>query len=220
MTMQSYLDSGMRDGSLVNELRLQPAAQLFGHRLRLAGAVVVSHKNAVAVGHQPAVRLAAHLKLEADAGAPQLTRPDPCSDLLAVVRGRAVADVALGEDEAEASAARVVGGRDGGHVVDPRGLEEAQELDVVHVLKRVEVAEANSLNHREGVVRRGAVPLGLRHRRSGIWIRAIAFTSFQNRTPAGTRIATTMTMSSAFDALSASTATITMSSARIACMRS
>src|SRR5262252_6914237 len=100
MTMQSYLDSGT-DGSLVDELFLQPLAQHVWHGLGPARAVVVAHEHAVAVRDQAVVRVDAHLELQPDARAPQLAGPDPGPHLLAVVRRRAVADVALGEDEAE-----------------------------------------------------------------------------------------------------------------------
>src|SRR5689334_12604502 len=217
MTMQSYLDSGT-DGSLVDELFFQPAAQLVRDGPRFAGAVVVADEHAVAVRDQAIVGVDAHLELEPDARAAQLAWPDEGPHLLAVVRGRAVADVALGEDEPELAAARLVLGRDCRQVVDPRGLEEAQELDVVHVLHRVEVAEADALHHREGGLGRAPVPLGVRHSGSGICIRAMAFTSFQNSRQAGPRMATTITMSIAVDARRASTATTTISSARITCI--
>src|SRR5690349_3435197 len=127
MTMQSYLDSGT-NGSLVNELLLQPSPQLVGNRLRPSSAVVVAHEHPVAVRDRAVGRVDALLELETGARAPQLARPHEGAHLLAVVRRRAVADVALGEDEPELPAARLVLRRDGREVVDARGLEEAQEL--------------------------------------------------------------------------------------------
>src|SRR5438067_6877662 len=114
-------------------------------------------------------------------------------------------------------------GEDAHQVVDPRGLEEAQVLDVVHVLHRVEVAEAHALHDREGALGRSAVrAVAVAHSRcsGGICKRAIAFTSFQNRTPAGRMIASRIRAVAIVDALSRSTARITIRIARIASMPS
>jgi hypothetical protein len=83
-----------------------------GNRLSAAFRVVVADERAPAVRDHPIVALDAHLEAELEARALQLGGPDERADLVAVVRRRAVGDVALGEDEAER-----------------RGLEEAQELD-------------------------------------------------------------------------------------------
>jgi hypothetical protein len=60
--------------------------------------------------------------------------------------------MALGEDEPELLRAigRVLR-EEVGDVLDPRGLEEAEELDVVEVLHRVEIAEPHPLHHREAL---------------------------------------------------------------------
>src|SRR4051794_15793471 len=128
-------------------------------------------------------------------------------------------------NEAELPAAtRVVLWEDPHQVVDPRGLEEAQVLDVVHVLHRVEVAEAHSLHHREGGRGWAAVrSVAVAHSGcsgGGICRRAIAFTSFQNSAPAGRITARRMTAVATVDALSRITARITIRIARIASMPS
>src|SRR3954451_7514659 len=172
MTMQSYLESGTSG----HDIDARP--ELVRNRLGLPLCVVVAHEHAVALGHEPVVGFRTHLELEPDARALQLARPHPRADLLVVERGRAVPDVALGEDEPERLAARGrAPGDDRADVVDPRGLEEAQELHVVHVLHGVEVAEAHALHHREAPVltAHSAWLSG-----GGIWIRAIALTRNQN----------------------------------------
>src|SRR4051794_2018956 len=71
------------------------------------------------------------------------------------------------------------------------------------MLHRVEVAEADALEGREGVVgphRRG---------RSGIWMRAITLTLNQNSAPAGTTIATTISADLRFSARSRNSDRIT-----------
>src|SRR5438552_4048115 len=149
-------------------------AHLVGDRQRLAGRVVVAHEHAVALGDEPVVAVAAHLELEPEARPAQLARPDEDADVLVERRRRAVVDVALGEDEPEpAPASGRVAGQRPLHVRDPRCLEVAQELDVVEVTHRVEVAEAHALDDRE-----------VAHRLTGIWIRAIALTRNQNSVPA------------------------------------
>src|SRR3954447_4196607 len=199
--MQSYLLSGTagRPSNSVwsGDLRLHALAHGVRDRLRRARLVVVADERAPAVGHEPVVCLGAHLEREPQRRALELARPDVGADHVAEEGGCFVGDVALGEDEAELPAlCRRVVGRELDHVVDPGGLEEAQELDVVHVLHRVEVAEAHALEGREGVVgphRRG---------RSGIWMRAITLTLNQNSAPAGITIARTMSADLRFSARS------------------
>src|SRR5436305_4018056 len=189
MTMQSYLDSGTA-GDPIQHLRLDPRAQLVGNGSRLSRLVVVADERAPAVCDEPIAALGAHLEAELERRAPQLTRPDVGADLVAEEGRRAVGDVALGEDEAELPAVRGrVVGRELEHEVDPGGLEEPEELDVVHVLHRVEVAEADALERAEGA-RRTLRAHRRRSGRLGIWMRAIAFTSFQKSNPE-TRITAT-----------------------------
>src|SRR6059058_3577256 len=177
MTMQSYLDSGTT-GDPIQHLRLYPFAQHVRDRPRFTRLVVVSDERAPAVGHKAILALGAHLEGEPERRALQLARPDVGADLVAEERGRPVGDVALREDEPELAPGRWrVLGRELEHVVDPRGLEEAQELHVVHVLHRVQVAESDSLDGGEALTqRRGSG-------RFGIWFRAIALTSFQKSQP-------------------------------------
>src|SRR5947209_2592948 len=166
---------------------LDPLAQLLRNRLRLPLLVVVADEHAVAVRDQPSVRLRAHLEVELEARALELRRADEGADLLVEERRRAVGDVALGEDEAKrAAGGRGVVGRQRPHVVDPGRLEEAQELGVVHVLHRVEVAEADALDRREGF----AVGAHSRVDRSVSWMRPIARTRYQNSVPATAMTAT------------------------------
>src|SRR4051794_34419360 len=129
MTMQSYLDSGTT-GDPIQHLRLDPLAQLGRDRARLARFVVVPDEGSPAVRHEPVVAVRAHLEPEPERRALELRRPDPGADPVAEERRRAVRDVALGEDEPElAPLRRRVVGRELKHVVDPRGLEEPEELD-------------------------------------------------------------------------------------------
>src|SRR3954451_5012994 len=209
--MQSYLDSGtagrLSNGVRSGDRRLHLAAHCVRDRLRPARLVVVADERAPALGHEPVVALGAHLEGEPEARALQLGRPDVRADHVAEERGRPVADVALGEDEAELPAlGRRVLGRELDHVVDSRGLEEPQELDVVHVLHRVEVAEADALDGGEA----------LAHRRGwgrwGICMRAIARTLNQNSAPAGTMMATAMSADFTFSARSRKSERITISS--------
>src|SRR5256714_11863204 len=200
MTMQSYLDSGTT-GDPIQHLRLDPFAQRVRDRPRFARLVVVSDERAPAVCDQPVVALGAHLERQLQGRALQLARPDVGADLVAEERRCPVGDVALGEDQAELPALgwRVVG-RDLQHVVDPRRLEEAQELDVVHVLHRVEVAEADSLEGGEAPAqRRGSG-------RFGIWMRAIALTSFQKSQPERPITATETSTACRFSAVASSSA--------------
>src|SRR3954471_9923435 len=205
MTMQSYLESGTGG----HDIDARP--ELVRNRLRLALRVVVAHEHAVALGHQAVVGLRAHLELEPDARALELARPHVRADLLVVERRRAVRDVALGEDESEGLAARGSAARDdGADVVDPRGLEEAEELDVVHVLHGVEVAEAHPLHHREPPVRAQGL-------RSGICMRAIAFTRNQNRVPAAPITTSVTSTATRLLAIRSSTEKSTIANASTAC---
>src|SRR5436190_9667182 len=97
--MQSYCESGTSG----HDIDARP--KLLGNRLGLPGGVVVPHEHAPALGHEPPVRLRAHLESEPQARACELARPDVRADLLVVMSRRAVRDVALGEDEAERLAA-------------------------------------------------------------------------------------------------------------------
>src|SRR4051794_39900849 len=172
MTMQSYFWSGTGGHDI------DAPSQVVRNRPRPALHVVVAHQHAVAVGDQPPIVVRPHLESELEARACELARPHEGADLLVEERRRAVGDVALGEDEPELlPPGRSTLRKEGADEVDSRRLEEAQELDVVHVLHRVEVAEAHALDHRE--------PAVLAHGfRSGIWIRAIALTRNQNSVPA------------------------------------
>src|SRR3954454_312900 len=216
MTMQSYLESGTA-GTLSNRVwsgDLGPDALSHGVRdgLRLARFVVVADERAPAVGHEPVVAVDPHLEAEPQRRALQLARPDVGADHVAEEGRRPVGDVALGEDEAElAPLRRRVLGRELQHVVDPRGLEEAQELDVVHVLHRVEVAEAHPLDGGEARHRCGLC---------GIWMRAIDLTSFQNRTPETTITATAIATDFTFSAVVSSSAKMTITSPSRASMPS
>src|SRR3954454_20968870 len=146
MTMQSYFDSGTT-GDPIQHLRLDPFPQFVRNRPRLTRLVVVADERAPAVRDDALVALGAHLEAELERRAPQLRGPDVGADQVAEERGRPVSDVALREDVSELTALRGrVVGRELEHVVDPGRLEEAQELNVVHVLHRVEVAEADALN--------------------------------------------------------------------------
>src|SRR5205085_2818919 len=167
-----------------------PVADFVGQRARRAGAVVVSYQRPPAVRHQPVVGLDPHLEPQPEAGALHLERADPGADLVPEERRRAIRDVALREDESERPAAAGSVARERvAEPVDPSGLEEAQELDVVHVLHRVEVAEAHPLHRREPV----SPALGAqRGRRSGIWILASALTRNQNSAPHGASTAMQM----------------------------
>src|SRR6476469_2064687 len=105
MTMQSYLDSGTA-GTLSNrvwsgDLGLDPLSQHVRDRLRVARAVVVADERAPALGHQAVIPVGAHLEREPERRPLQLARPDVRADHVAEEGGRPVADVALGEDEAE-----------------------------------------------------------------------------------------------------------------------
>src|SRR3954465_14208429 len=204
--MQSYLDSGtagrLSNGVRSGDRRLDLAAHGVRDRLRPARLVVIADERAPALGHQPVFVLGAHLEGEPEARALQLGRPDVRADQVAEERGRPVGDVALGEDEAELPPlGRRVLGRELDHVVDSRGLEEAQELDVVHVLHRVEVAEADALDGGEARHRCGLC---------GIWMRAIDLTSFQNRTPETTITATAIATDFTFSAVVSSSAKMTI----------
>src|SRR3954453_18861274 len=154
----------------VSKLRLDALANSLRQRLRLARGVVVTDQHSPPVGDPAAVAVDDHLEVDPDRRATYLARPDVGADLLVEECRRAEVDVGLGEDEAELLA--VAGRVSGDHppdVVDPSGLEEAQELDVVHVLESVEVAPPHALHDREAAV--------VAHvRRSGIWIRASALT--------------------------------------------
>src|SRR3954468_717900 len=201
MTMQSYLDSGTT-GDPIQHLRLHPLAQLVGNGSRLARLVVVADERSPAVGHEPVVALGAHLEAELERRSIQLRRPDVGADQVAEERRRAVGDVALGEDEAELPAPRrSVVGRELQHVVDAGGLEEPEELDVVHVLHGIEVTEADALDGGEALCGhlRGSG-------RFGIWIRAIALTSFQKSQPEAPITATDMRTAWRFSAVASRSA--------------
>ena len=105
------------------------------------------------------------------------------------VHRRAVVDVALGEDQPEATVREgLVAGRDGVQVRDPGRLVVAQIDDVVEVAHGVEVAEADALDVRVGPAHEERVG------RWGIWIRAIALTRNQKSVPAAritARVSTT-----------------------------
>src|SRR5438874_1958640 len=93
--MQSYFWSGTGG----HDIDARP--ELFRDRPRRALGVVVAHEHAVAVRDQAAVALGAHLEPELQARPAELRRPHVRPYLLVEERGRAVVDVALGEDEAE-----------------------------------------------------------------------------------------------------------------------
>src|SRR3954453_10906554 len=200
MTMQSYLDSGTT-GDPIQHLRLDPLGQDVRDRARFAPLVGVPDERSPPVGHEPLVGFGAHLEGELQRRALELARPDVGADLVAEERRGLVRDVALGEYEAELPAlcGRVVG-RELQHVVDSRRLEEAQEFHVVHVLHRVEVAEADALHDREALAHlRGSG-------RFGIWMRAIALTSFQKSQPDSTITATETSTACRFSAVASSSA--------------
>src|SRR5438132_5734361 len=171
MTMQSYFWSG------TGRHNIDAPPELLGDRPGFALGVVVADEHPVPVGDQAAVALGAHLEAELQARPGELARPHEGPDLLVEERRRSVVDVALGEDEAELVLGRRLAARhERAYEVDSCGLEEAQELDVVQVLQRVQVAEADTLDHREPLVRGHG-------RRSGIWMRAIALTRNQKSVP-------------------------------------
>src|SRR2546423_2807897 len=202
----------------LSKQRCDPVADLVWQRAWLPGAVVVSDERAPAVRDQAIVGLDPHLEAQPETRPLHLQRPYPGADLVPEERRRAVRDVALREDEPEGpAAAGCVPGERVAEPVDPRGLEEAQELHVVHVLHGVEVAEPHPLHHRE------AVPPGLgaqRERRSGIWIRARALTRNQNSAPQGTRTATQMRTVVRLLAFSASSEKNSIAITRTACIPS
>src|SRR3954453_1500849 len=122
----------------------QQLAETAGQRGRPAGGVVVADQRAPAVGQQAIAHL--HLEVHAEARALDVARADGRREDLVVVARRAVVDMALREDQAEVvGRRRVVVGRDRPQVLDPRRLEEAQELDVVQMPHGIEVAEADAL---------------------------------------------------------------------------
>src|SRR3954452_9158355 len=111
--------------SLSNERRLDPLAKRVRDRLRAARRVVVADERPPAVGDHAVVGFDTHLEAELEARALQFRGPDEGADLVAVVRWRAVRDVALGEDEAERRGGRRhVLRREPLDVLDARRLEE------------------------------------------------------------------------------------------------
>ena len=84
---------------------LESGAELIGEVRRLLRGVVEADEDAVALGRQPLAD--AHLERDPERRAAHVGDRARDGDLLVVVDGRAVVDVALGEDEAEAVALRV-----------------------------------------------------------------------------------------------------------------
>src|SRR3954451_21442768 len=205
MTMQSYFWSGT-GGHDIDAL-----PEVIRNRPRCLLAVVVAHEHAVPLGHPPPAALGTHLETQLQARALELHRPHVGPYLL-VEEGRGpVVDVALGEDPPESVVRRGPAVRHPrAHVVDARRLEEAQELDVVQVLHRVEIAEANPLHHREALV---AAHSG----GSGICMRAMAFTRNQNSALAAAITSNVTITAARLLAISSRMLNRTMANARSAC---
>ena len=137
-----------RGESIALQPRMQRLTLEIDRRQRrgaLAG-VVIPDQPPVSLGSEAIAD--AHLEAQLEGRPADLADPAADGDLLVEAHGRAVVDVALGEDEAEALALGI-----GGRVLreqiaderDARRLEVAQEDDVVEVAHRVEVAEAHPL---------------------------------------------------------------------------
>src|SRR3954453_3505555 len=130
--------SGRSHGELLAQALGQPGRALRG--------VVEPDEPAEALGDQPFADV--HLEAHLAGRAAYLADPAADLDLLVEGDGRAVVDVALGEDHPELLAADlrgVVGGPQRAHERDPRGFEVAQVDHVVEVAVGVEVAEADAL---------------------------------------------------------------------------
>src|SRR5437588_8734373 len=130
--------SGRGRRELLAQALRQPGRALRG--------VVESDEPAEALGDQPLADV--HLEAHLAGRAAYLADPAAHRDLLVEGDGRAVVDVALGEDHPELLAAGLSGvvvGPQAAHECDPRGFEVAQVHHVVEVAVGVEVAEADPL---------------------------------------------------------------------------
>src|SRR5205085_10830469 len=87
----------------------QALPDIVRQRVRAVLRVIEADQHPVPLGHQPLIRDGVHLEGQLQARVADVKRPYTRADVVSVVRGRAVGDLALGEDEAEALAA--TGGR-------------------------------------------------------------------------------------------------------------
>src|SRR5215212_9787791 len=116
MTMRSYFSATADEPIQRATARSARAAR---PESAVRARVVVTDEGSPPVGDHPIVGFDAHLEAELQARSLQLERPHERPDLVAILRRRAVRDVALGEDEAE-------GARRRGHVF---GRERREVFD-------------------------------------------------------------------------------------------